>query len=321
MATLFEFDGDRGGVWEGLDSFFFGLDDDPANDLFGDVTGSLSDSAQGGNDILVGGDNSTNRLDGDSGGSFVGLIGDARGGNDILIGGGNSTNELYGDARGPMTDGAPQGGNDILIGGNNSTNRLFGDAATMLTNARGGNDVLTGGADSINFLIGDASVMEDATHGGDDILVGGARSTNSLIGDAALMSATARAGDDRLISGTGTDHMWGDAQIAGEGSQGGADSFVFGRKNGTDYIYDFEQGKDAIDLSALDLYLRKGSTKTGFDALDSNANGVLDDGDKYVGVADGNTVIDLGAAQLGTSGVNLVTVMGTTGLNEADFLL
>ena len=76
-----------------------------------------------------------------------------------------------------------------------------------------------------------------------------------------------------------------------------------------------------VDLSALDLYLRKGSTKTGFDALDSNQNGFLDDGDKYVSIAAGNTVIDLGAAQLRTSGVDLVTVMGMTGLNEADFLL
>ena len=95
MATLFEHDGDQGAAWEGLDSFFFGSDDDPANDLYGDVTGSLSDSAQGGNDILIGGDDSTNRIYGDAG---FGLGSGAKGGNDILIGGDNSTNELYGDA-------------------------------------------------------------------------------------------------------------------------------------------------------------------------------------------------------------------------------
>ena len=88
---------------------------------------------------------------------------------------------------------------------------------------------------------------------------------------------------------------------------------------------DFGRGKDLIDLSALDLYLLRGKglkhAKTGFDALDSNRNDVLDDGDKYVRVADGNTVIDLGAAQLGANDVDLVTVMGVIGLSESDFLL
>ena len=76
-----------------------------------------------------------------------------------------------------------------------------------------------------------------------------------------------------------------------------------------------------LSLQALEAIKHAPSTETGWDALDSNGNDVLDDGDKYVSVADGNTVIDLGAAQLGTSGVDLVTVMGVTALVETDFML
>jgi hypothetical protein len=58
-----------------------------------------------------------------------------------------------------------------------------------------------------------------------------------------------------------------------------------------------------LSLKAIEALKMAASTKTGFDALDSNGNGFLDDGDQYVSVANGNTVIDLGAAQLGGRGL------------------
>ena len=76
---------------------------------------------------------------------------DARGGNDTLIGGDNSGSgilfsDLYGDAD-SMLD-KSRGGNDVLIGGENSgtgtfVSNLFGDASAMHNNARGGNDTLS----------------------------------------------------------------------------------------------------------------------------------------------------------------------------------
>ena len=75
------------------------------------------------------------------------------------------------------------------------------------------------------------------------------------------MHDNARGGDDTLISGTGTDHMWGDAQLindvvasptAATGSVvTGADTFVFAPGNGDDNVHDFRQSDhDRIDVSA-----------------------------------------------------------------------
>jgi hypothetical protein len=54
--------------------------------------------------------------------------------------------------------------------------------------------------------------------------------------------------------------------------------------------------------------------------LDSNENGVLDDGDDYVSVVGPDTVLDLGAAFGGPAGEDTVTVLGVTGLTDADFV-
>jgi hypothetical protein len=109
--------------------------------------------------------------------------------------------------------------------------------------------------------------------------------------------------------------MWGDADIMDARARGGSDTFVFAEDNGNDTIYDFEQGKDVIDLSAF--------AATIFADLDTNNNGSLNDGDDYVSYAnsDQDTVIDLGAAVGGAAGADTVTVAGVTGLTDADFLV
>ena len=82
------------------------------------------------------------------------MVDNAHGGNDMLIGGDGSTNNLYGDAF--SMSGNAHGGNDTLIGGAGigslaSTMTLYGDASEMHDNARGGNDQLTGGAGGENI--------------------------------------------------------------------------------------------------------------------------------------------------------------------------
>src|SRR6185503_19335888 len=60
-------------------------------------------------------------------------------------------------------------------------------------------------------------------------------------------------GNDTLVSGRGTDLMWGDGQLAG-GATGGADTFVFGPRNGDDTILDFRASDgDRIDVRALGI--------------------------------------------------------------------
>ena len=102
------------------------------------------------------------------------------------------------------------------------------------------------------------------------------------------MHGNARGGNDTLISGTGTDHMWGDAQfINGVAASPtaptgnvitGADSFVFAPGNGNDDINDFRQSDhDKIDVSAYGIHSLAdmmitdmgADTKIAFDATNS----------------------------------------------------
>ena len=68
------------------------------------------------------------------------------------------------------------------------------------------------------------------------------------------------AGSDRLFGGEGNDRLDGDdgddLLAGGQGADGltgggGADTFAFGRDHGTDFVTDFGNGADVIDLSTL----------------------------------------------------------------------
>ena len=74
---------------------------------------------------------------------------------------------------------------------------------------------------------------------------------NHLYGDAETLSDHARGGNDRLISGAGTDHMYGDAATIAATARTGHDTFVFGPDSGGDFIYDFEPGKDHIEVDGV----------------------------------------------------------------------
>jgi hypothetical protein len=66
------------------------------------------------------------------------------------------------------------------------------------------------------------------------------------------MENGSEGGDDRLVSGANTeDRMWGDFRDSDGAAIGGTDTFVFGRDNGTDVIYDFREGEDTIELDGL----------------------------------------------------------------------
>lgn len=309
------------------------------NNMNGDAI-AMYETTEGGDDTLIGGDGSLNLMRGDA----LFMNHSAQGGDDLLVGGDNGVNELYGEAREMF--GASQGGDDTVIGGFQSGNALFGDAGDLYEHSQGGDDLVIGGENGLNYLYGDADRIADDARGGNDTLAGGDDSTNYMYGDAAGaageggMHGNAQGGDDRLESGTGADHMWGDAALMADNAQGGYDTFVFAADSGQDVIYDFEQGKDHVDLSALELLVLPGHvpagkmpaqglaglmkappTLAGFEVLDSNGNGVLDDGDDYVSTANegADTVVDLGAAAGGAAGEDVLTVVGVTALVEADF--
>jgi hypothetical protein len=112
----------------------------------------LSGHQKGQSQTLVGTDNQDNTIFGDA----YSLVGFASGGNDLLIGGNNTgggdvTNTLYGDAY--QMSGHAHGGADTLIGGTDSgtgniINDIYGDAYMMSGSAHGGHNHLTGGDSS-----------------------------------------------------------------------------------------------------------------------------------------------------------------------------
>ena len=76
---------------------------------------------------------------------------------------------------------------------------------------------------------------------------------------------------------------------------------------------DFRAGDgDVINLAATELT---------WSDLDSNGNDVLDDDDAFVASAGGlETSVDLGAATGASADLNVMIVVGVTGLAEGDFL-
>jgi Ca2+-binding RTX toxin-like protein len=62
------------------------------------------------------------------------------------------------------------------------------------------------------------------------------------------MSGDARGGNDRLIAGSDAVEMWGDAEIMKDRVVGGNDTFVFADTFGRTRIYDFEKGKDHLEI-------------------------------------------------------------------------
>ena len=62
------------------------------------------------------------------------------------------------------------------------------------------------------------------------------------------MSGEAKGGNDRLIAGSDAVEMWGDAEIMKGKAVGGNDTFVFSDTFGRTRIYDFEKGKDHLEI-------------------------------------------------------------------------
>ncbi|MFM7609421.1 MAG: M10 family metallopeptidase C-terminal domain-containing protein, partial [Alphaproteobacteria bacterium] len=80
---------------------------------------------------------------------------------------------------------------------------------------------------------------------------------DALWGEAGNDTITAGVGDDKLVGGNGADVLTGGAgvdELYGSGGSGGdlaVDRFVFTANWGTDFVFDFEVGRDRLDLSAI----------------------------------------------------------------------
>ena len=127
------------------------------------------------------------------------------------------------------------------------------------------------GSDSSQLYLngeGDSTVFgnggEDRNFGGegDDRIEGGS-SADALYGEEGDDILEGGTGPDRLFGGEGDDELTGgdggynDLLVGGEGNDkltggAGADTFVFGLNHGSDWITDFGDGADVIDLSGLE---------------------------------------------------------------------
>lgn len=191
-----------------------GSGEDSQNYVYGDARHGLIGAA-GGKDRIDAGANCAGIGDADF------LQDGAVGGNDKLSGG-----ALYGDVRGHMSQGT-RGGKDVLTGTPGMVSNFFGDAGGQMTGARGGNDLLIAAEQDTGTL-------------------------NTLYGDAGYMYEGSRGGNDTLQSAHATDDwMWGDATQWDATVKLGRDTFIFAPENGQDRIYDFQHGKDIIDLTAF----------------------------------------------------------------------
>lgn len=321
---------------------------------------------QGGQDVFSFGGGSETILAVDDGGSPFGFIIDTGGGDDTIFGsdfagrgaptghdlrtttgdlltGGDGSDAILGGAGddtifGGHEDGSPdrsKGQNpapqNTLVGdGERLADGSLSDTITLAAGSTfdGGDDTLIGGnGATTNTMFGDArrvdTTADSIFNGGHDRLVAGGGGSNTMFGDVQIITGggTVNGGDDALVSGTGNDQMVGDWSSSGGftgTATGGTDTFVFGLDNGFDSIADFEHGKDTIDLIATGL---------AWVDLDTNLNGVLDDGDDFVTVGGTSTTINLGGAinddplafgdQIVVSNVNMPSEVVV--LTETDF--
>ncbi|WP_158766127.1 M10 family metallopeptidase C-terminal domain-containing protein [Terricaulis silvestris] len=282
------------------------------------AAGVVIENARGGSgdDVLIG-NSAKNELYGNAGDDF--LMG--RAGGDKLDGGADFDTASYqgsgaavnvslasgsgsgGDAAGDCLTNieAVEGSafNDTLTG-NSGNNTLTGGDGNDKLDGGSGNDTLDGG-DGNDTLYGGNGI--DALSGGDgDDKLDGGNDNDSLSGGA---------GNDKLTGGNGIDTL--DGGIGNDTLTGGnaRDHFVFAFGDGQDRITDFKKNTDLIDLRPTDLV---------WSDLDSNANNKLDDADLYVSVASGDTFIDLGLANGGVGGVDVVRIDDVTNLTKDSFL-
>ncbi|MBD2680828.1 MULTISPECIES: DUF4347 domain-containing protein [Nostoc] len=170
-------------------------------------------------------------------------------GNDRLIAGAGN-DYLYGG-----------GGDDILDGGDGTDSlKESADVNFTLTNTQLfglGTDnlssiekvTLTGGSSDNTLNASSFTIAGVYLYGGDghDSLLGGSQNdylygqngSDRLIGNAGIDRLYGGADNDTLIGGAGNDALYG---------QAGADIFVLASGNGTDTIYDFQDGIDKLGL-------------------------------------------------------------------------
>jgi Ca2+-binding RTX toxin-like protein len=223
----------------------------------------------------------------------------------------DGADNIHGNLGNDTIDGGRDGD---LINGGGGDDTIDGGGGRDLIDGGRGNDVLEGGAGNDNLGGGEGN--DNLGGGSGDDLLSGAEGDDVLRGGSGNDVLEGGDDDDTLSGGSGDDQLSGgggnDALIGGSGS----DTFVFKAvdgDSGQDTIHLFNPDEDTL---AFENY---GESLNAFSDLDTNTNGLLDDGDAHVTVDAGDTVIDIGGQTEGESGGTL-TLVGVTGLVADDML-
>ena len=215
-------------------------------------------------DTLVGGAGRDWLAGGDGDDTLVGGAG-----NDFLVGGDGADTFVFAPGHGDDTIGDFEAGTDIIdlsqfgpgltwekLSGSISTvtNPLFGTYLQIDLSAWGGGTITLWGVSSPDDLTEDMFRLPDpALHltGGDgnDRLIGD-RGDDTLVGGGGNDVIAGGQGDDRIEGGAGDDMLFGDGYF-NDDSVSDRDTFVFAPGGGHDWIMDFTDGEDTIDLSAF----------------------------------------------------------------------
>ena len=153
------------------------------------------------------------------------------------------------------------------LGGSAKDDWIWGGGGADTLNGSGGGDRLEGGsgADTLHCGTEEDIVSYRASAAGVTVdLMAGTFSGGDAQGDRESDCETLYGSDhnDTLRGKAGTGHLSGydgDDVLEGRGGDEslyggkGSDRFVFGGAHGTDVVWDFEDGKDRIDVSALNV--------------------------------------------------------------------
>ena len=179
----------------------------------------------------------------------------AGGGNDVVVAdigvdtlaGGEGNDRLYIDA-GDSVDGGAGFDAAYITGGAGMTINMAATNLEWAADFTGGNDILDGSASS--------SPLEIYAAGGTDSIIGGTGS-DFLWGGSSDDTVSGNAGDDTLVGETGSDTLTGGTGIdalygnSGNGGDGAVDTFVFIDNWGIDFVFDFDNDIDKLDVSAV----------------------------------------------------------------------
>ena len=198
-------------------------------------------------------------------------------------------------ARGTVIEDVWAGNGDDTVVGNDADNDLWGGKGNDTLYGGDGDDTLEGG-DGADVLDGGPGADQLSGEGGDDTLLGGEGNDVLRAAVGALSSASVLdggPGDDELYGDLGDNILRGGAGDDFLSGSLGSDTFVFG--DGSDWVSDFEDGSDMLDISAFG-HINAANFETHVTIRDSDGNAEVQIGDAVLTlgwvIADDLTVAD-----------------------------